>query len=118
MVDAYAEVVLAIFHHVVDDGKDIAWSHVATAQAGRTAVNPRNAVNLLQTVLTGRRVAKGRLDFARQVVARRGKWVVHPLKHSKSRAVFQGLDDLPRGKWPKTTHVQTTNRNALFLAEV
>ena len=43
MVDADAEEILAVVHHVVEGGDDVAGPHVAAAQAGGAVVDPRHA---------------------------------------------------------------------------
>ena len=71
MIDAHAEIVLPIVDHVFDDRDDVARPHVAAPQSRRAGINLRHAIDFLQTVLPGHGVAKRRLNFARQMIARR-----------------------------------------------
>src|SRR5207237_7613767 len=59
MIDAHAEEIGPVLLHVVNGRIDIAWTHVATAKAGRSAVHPRNAVDSLLAVLSIDRIAEG-----------------------------------------------------------
>ena len=88
MLDAYAEVVLPFLHHVVKDGMDVAGPHITAAEPSRTVVDLRDALNAIQAILAGGRIAKGGLNFPRQVIAGRGKRVVHPFQDGKRLAVF------------------------------
>ena len=95
MLDADAEVVLAVLDHVVDDGDEVARAHVAAAQARRAAVDSRHAVDLLDG-RSGRSIgiAECRFDLASQMIAGRRERIVHPLDHGERLAVLQGFDDL------------------------
>ena len=118
MVDADAIEMLTVgLHHVVEGGDDVAGPDVPAAQACRRVVDVWDLVDLLLTVGAQGSVAKGRLDLARQMVARRGHRVVHAFEHRERGAVFQGVDNLPTGERPEHANVEAARRNA-FLAQV
>src|SRR5262249_17028368 len=100
VIDADAEEVLAVrLHHVVEDGDDAARPYGPTAETGGAVVNPGDLVDLLLAVDAEHSIAERRFDLPRQVVARRGHRVVHPLEHSERRAVLQRFDDVPSREW-------------------
>src|SRR5712692_11308166 len=94
MMNADTEEVRAVVDHVVERRDDIAGPHVTAAQSGGAAVDARDPVDPVLAVLTGQGIAKGGLDFARQVVPRGRKGIVHPFEHSEGLAILQRLDDL------------------------
>ena len=112
MIDAHAEVILAVVDHVFDHGDDVAGPHVAAAQSGGAGIDLRNPLDLLLAVLAGDGIAKRRLDFARQVIAGRRQRIVHPLQHAERLAMLQCVDNLPRRERAEAAHVQAADFNA------
>src|SRR5438445_10121823 len=94
MMNADTEEVRAVVDHVVEGRDDIAGPHVTAAQSGGGAVDLRDTVDPILAVLTSQGIAKGGFDFARQVVPRGRKGIVHPFEHGEGLAILQRLDDL------------------------
>ena len=117
VIDADAEIVLPFLDHVLHDGDDVAGPHVAAAQACRAGIDPRHAIDSLLAVLPGDGVAKRRLDFAGEMVARRRKRIVHPLQHGERHAMAQGFDNLPCRERTEAADVQAADFDAPFARE-
>ena len=112
------KIVLAVLDHVVECGDKIARAHVAAAQPGRGAVDPRHLVDPILPVLTGDGVAERRLDLASQVIARGRQRVVHPLEDRDRPAVPQRLDDLAGRKRPEHKDRQAPGRDPQMVAQI
>ena len=93
VIDADAEVILPVRHHVVEGRDDVAGANVAAAEAGCAVVDARDAIDLLLPVLPGEGVAERRLDLARQVVAGGRERVVHPLEHRDGVTPLESIHD-------------------------
>ena len=117
MLDADDEKARAFLFHVARNGNKVPGSHVATAQAGRAAVDCRNVVNGREAGAAGISIRECSLDVVCQRVVR-GNRIVHSFQYGERPQVAQRLHYLPAGERPVAGDMHDAQLDPLFAANV